>query len=366
MLKENIKQALSSVERGVIENNNLPILKNVLLKADKSFVISATNLEIGVIYNAAAKINATGSITVPFSPFYTIIQNCDSERINLIAEGNTLIVKTDNYEAKLQGVSADEFPIIPHIERKDQYLEIKAETLQDALNQVIVAAHVSELRPELAGVLFDFQVSIIKLAATDSYRLAEKTILNNEFKSSFQKGAKIIIPLKTINEILRIFTPDKDIQMYLESHQVLFTNGTVSLISRLIEGNYPDYAAIVPSKIATELTMDRNSLLSAVKLVGGFAGKAADLKMKSQTDSKVLELYSTNQYVGENNYLVPVKRTGEGFGEISFNARYLMDGVRVIGGESLVLGVNGANKPALLKQAGDTSFFYIVMPLEGK
>lgn len=366
ILKENLKNALSSVERGITENNNLPILRNVLLKADKNFIVSATNLEIGVTYLAAAKITAPGSITVPFSPLYTIIQNSDSERINLIAEANTLIVKTDNYEAKIQGVSSEEFPIIPQIEHKDTFITIESEILKDAINQVFGAAQASELKPELSGILFDFQVSMLKLAATDSYRLAEKTLLNNDFKTSLQKGAKVIVPLRTISEVLRIFPLDKPIQIHLDPHQILFTNTVVSLISRLIDGQYPDYAAIIPKQIETELVMEKENLLSALKLVGGFAGKAADLKLRAKKEAKVLEVYSSNQYVGENNYLVPARRTGDGFSEMSFNGRYLMDGVRVLGGESLSFGSNGANKPAILKTVGDTSFFYIVMPLEGK
>jgi len=366
ILKENLKTALSSVERGVTENNNLPILKNVLLKADKSFVVSATNLEIGVTYNAAAKINEVGSITVPFGPLYSIIQNSDSERINLIAEGNTLIVKTDNYEARMQGVSAEEFPIIPSIENKNEFLAIDADTFKDAITQVMGSAQVSELKPELSGILFDFQVSILKLVATDSYRLAEKTLLNNDFKTTIAKGVKTIIPLRTIAEVMRIFPLDKEINIYIDAHQILFTNGTISLISRLIDGNYPDYAAIIPQRIETELVMEKENLVSALKLVAGFAGKASDVKLRAKSEAKVLEVYSSNQYVGENNYLIPVKRTGEGFGEIAFNGRYLSDGVRALQGTSISFGVSSPNKPAILKTAGDTSFFYIVMPLEGK
>ncbi len=365
ILKENLKNALSAVERSVTENNNLPILKNVLLRADKNLTVLATNLEIGVTYSAAAKINTTGSITVPFAPFYTIIQNSDNERINLSVEGATLTVKTDNYEAKLQGVSAEEFPIIPQIEQKDS-LDLEPEVLKDAINQVISAAQISELKPELSGILFDFQVSILKLAATDSYRLAEKTLLNNDFKTSLNKGAKVIVPLRTISEILRIFPMDKTIQVFIDAHQILFSNGTIQLISRLIDGQYPDYAAIIPKQIETELIMEQESLHAGLKLVGGFAGKAADLKLRAKADAKVLEVYSSNQYVGENNYLVPVKRTGPGFDEISFNGRYLMDGVRSAGNRSLSFGANGPSKPAVLKPVGDTSFFYIVMPLEGK
>ncbi len=364
ILKENLKNALSAVERAVIENNNLPILKNVLLRADKNLMVSATNLEIGITYSAAAKINAPGAITVPFGPLYTIIQNSDSERISLSAEQNTLLIKTDNYEAKMQGTSADEFPIIPKIEQQNQSLDIDPETLQPALNQVIGSAQVSELKPELSGVLFDFQITILKLAATDSYRLAEKTLLNNEFKTNFTRGFKVIVPLRTVQELLRVFNDNKTISIFIDPHQILCTNGTVSMISRLIDGQYPDYGAIIPKSIETELAMEREQLLSALKLVGSFVGKGADLKLRAKKDGKVLEVYSSNQYVGENSYVVPVKRSGDGFDEISFNSRYLMDGVRAITADSITFGVTSANKPAIIRPAGDTSFFYIVMPLE--
>lgn len=366
ILKENLKNALSAVERGVVENNNLPILKNVLLKADKQFTIATTNLEIGVIYNAPAKINEVGSITIPFAPLYSIIQNSDSERINLIAEGGTLIVKTDNYEAKMQGVSADEFPIIPTIDPQTASVIISAEVFKDALNQVVGAAQISELKPELSGVLFDFQVSALKLAATDSYRLAEKTLLNNNFKASLSKGVRVIVPLRTIQEVIRIFLNEKEIEIRIEAHQIMFSNGVINLISRLIDGQYPDYVAIIPQKTESEFIMEREQFLSGIKLVGGFAGRAADVKVRTKKEAKVLEIYSNNQYVGENNYLVPVRKTGEGATEMAFNGRYLADGVRALEGESLSLGVNGPNKPAILKTPGDTSFFYIVMPLEGK
>ena len=136
ILRSKLKEALSSLERAVVENNNLPILKNVFLKADKQLILAATNLEIGVTCLAAGKIMEEGSLTVPFAAFHNIVANSNSERITLVSKDNNLEIQTDNYEAKLQGVAADEFPIIPKIEDGEHFFEVEADILQEAFSQV--------------------------------------------------------------------------------------------------------------------------------------------------------------------------------------------------------------------------------------
>lgn len=364
ILRTNLKEALSAVERAVAENANLPILKNVVIHVDSKIRISATNLEIGVNHYAVGKIQEVGGISVPLSPLYNIIQNSDSERIQLATDKNTLIVKTDNYEAKIQGMSEEEFPLIPKIDDASHHIKISPEILKEALNQIVSAAQVSELKPELSGILFDFQTTILKLVATDSYRLAEKTLLNNAFENTFTKGFRAIVPLRTIQEVTRIFSAGGDIKIFIDPHQILFSSDTTELISRLIDGTYPDYQAIIPKEVENELSLEREHLVTGIKLVSGFSGRTSDIKLRAKKDAKVLEAYSNNQYVGENNYLIPVKRKGAGFDEVSFNWRYLLDGVRSMPTKNISLGVNLGQKPAIIRPDGDNSLFYIVMPLE--
>lgn len=365
LLKDNLKEALQKVERVVSDQNTLPILKNVLIKTDQNKVIlSATNLEIAVTSTSLGKILESGAITVPFAPFASIIQNCDSERIQFESEGKTLKVKTDNYEAKLQGIGAEEFPIIPSIEKKDKSIEFQPGVFKNAILDIVSAAQPSEIRPEISGVLFDFQVGMVKLVATDSFRLGEKTIHHTKFKTNFTQNFKIIIPLKTVHELIRIFPEDKEVSLYVDPHQLLMKTNEVELISRLVDGEYPDYEQIVPRSIETEITLPRISFINAIKLVSTLSGKVNDIKFRVKEGQKAVEIYSANQQVGENTYLIPAKIQGEECKEITFNWRYLLDGLKPVKSEHFNLGVNGDTKPAILRVNDDTTYYYIVMPIK--
>ncbi len=362
ILKNNLREGLNTVERASSENNNLPILKNVLLKTfNNKIQLSATNLEIAVSKFVSGKIIEDGSITVPLGTLLTIVNNTNSERINLETNQNTLIFKTDNYEATIQGLPEEEFPIIPKIENSKNYIALSAELFRDAVVKVANAIQPSEIRPEIGGMLLDFQVTHFKLVGTDSFRLAEKTIHENSYKSTFQKGFRIIIPLKTMQEFLRTITKG-EVVIFIDPNQILFKNDEIEIISRLIDGNYPDYDPITPKSFETEISIEREHLINAVKLVSTFSGKVNDIRMKMKDGKKVLEVYSVNQLLGENKYLVPIKAKGDEF-ETSFNWRYMTDGLKNFGAQELFFGVNGSHRAAMLKNPNDVSYFYILMPI---
>jgi DNA polymerase-3 subunit beta len=365
ILKNNLKEGLAAVDKEVVENNTLPILKNILLTTENNKIkISATNLETGINKFILGKIIEEGGITIPFNTFYGIISNCDSERINLETKQNTLYIKTDNYEAKIQGINKEEFPIIPKIEDPNHYLEINTEVLKNAFLKVINAAQISDLKPEISGVFLGFNLINLKLAATDSFRLSEKTLYLNQFNNNFKKGFKIIIPLKTIQEVIRVFNSELQTKIFIDSLQILFKNENTELISRLISGEYPDYEQIIPKTTESEIIINRDNLIKAIKLVSNFSGKTNDIKLKTKEGKRVLEIYSANQYLGENNYLIPIKLNGEGVKEISFNWRYLLDGLKVFDSDNLSFKLNSENKPAVLNSPDDNSYFYILMPIK--
>ena len=368
ILKENIKEGLMSLERVVTENSTLPILKNILIKTESGKVkLSATNLEIGITATLFGKILEEGIITVPFKALYDLVINSDSDRITLETEDNNILkIKGENYEAKLQTLNSDEFPIIPKIEQKSHTFEIETSILKTALSEVVIAAQISEIRPEISGVLFDFQISLLKFVATDSFRLAEKTLDHTHFKTNIEQGIKIIIPLKTVQEIIRIFPESKPITIYLEPQQIMIKNDSLELISRLIDGNYPEYEQIIPKTAETELILKKENLVNALKLVSTFSGKNNDIHLQVKEGSKTLELYSRNQNLGENNYLIPVKIKGTEVKEVVFNWRYLLDGLKPIKNENIILTINGTNKPAILKSPDATNYFYILMPIKNE
>jgi DNA polymerase-3 subunit beta len=353
------------VECAVAVGNNLPILKYVLVTAQgNQITLAATNLEMGVTTVIPGKVISDGRAVVPFQAFATIIGNSDSERISLELTEKALIVRTDNYHAKLQHLPPDEFPLIPKIEKKENTIELDGEVLIRALSGIVHAAQVSEIRPELSGILFDFDIQAIKFAATDSFRLAEQKLAKSQFSSGINRPFRAIIPLQTVQEIIRIFPSGERIILTFDPHQVLVQSKDIALISRLIDGTYPDYEQIVPKSATCELAIDRTSFMNSVKLVSTFSGKVNDIKLKLNEDGKTLEVFSASQHLGENQYLIPVKRTGDGFGELSFNWRFLLDGLKTLPGERISFGVSGDSKPAMLRSPDENSYFYLLMPIK--
>ncbi len=364
LFRDNLKNGLLAAERAVADSSNLPILKNVLLRTvGNKIQLTTTNLELAITKLISGKIIEEGSLSVPFSTFYSIVSNTAHDRINLEKEGSSFIVKTDNYEAKMQGAPAEDFPLIPRMEDMGRYMEIDPVVFQDALQQVISAAHISDIRPEISGVLFDFQMTVLKLVATDSFRLAEKIIDGGKFKHTFEAGFRAIVPLRTAQELLRVISRTAPLLVHCDANQILFRSDDVEIMSRLIDGNYPDYEQIVPKDAETEVAIDRAHLTNAVKLVSNFSGKTNDVRLSADAEGKVVSVHSVNQFLGENKYLVPARVTGAPFADIPFNWRYLLDGLKSVSEESVVLKLNGGNRPALMRPAQDASFLYVVMPI---
>lgn len=364
VLRGNLKEGMAALERTVIDNPNLPILKNIIIKADARITLQATNLEVGVTFLTNAKISEPGAVCVPFAPLNNIIQNSLSERISISTNENTLTITTDNYEAKIQGVPAEDFPIIPKLETDKRSLELSVDVFKQAIGQVAIAAATNDLKPELNSVLVDVHSGTLKFAATDGFRLAEKTLSTNAFAVSGEP-IKALIPLKTIHEVVRTFPAGSQLKIQFDDNQALFNAKDVSLITRLIDGNYPEYTQIIPKQTPIEFTVEREQFLQAVKLVSNFSGKTNDVKIKTADEKKSLAIFASSQLVGENTYHVPLKKhKGESTAPVVFNWRYLADGVRALSGSAITLGITNESKPTIIRPTDDTSVFYIVMPIQ--
>ncbi len=364
ILKNNLKNSLDIVGRAIAANLNLPILSCVLFEASANQIkLSGTNLELAITKNISGKIFEEGRVAVPYGTLSSIVSNISSERINLeVNKQGNLVLKTDNYEANLQGVDPREFPPLPKIETKERSAQINPVILRDALIKVIVAGEVSDLRPEISGVLFSVELAGLKLVATDSFRLAEAKISGEQFKNLLKEGFKFTLPLRAAQELTRIIKDEEEGSLHLDKNQFFFETAESILVSRLIEGNFPDYETIVPKEIDTEVLVDRNELTGALRLASAFAGRTNDVKLKTK-DKKIIEVYSSDNAVGENNYLIPAKISGPPT-EVTFNWRYLLDGLKGGSGEEVLLGLSGGERPALIKNQGDDSYFYILMPIK--
>lgn len=368
LLKENFKKGLLVVGKSPTTNLSLPILKNILIKTDTKIQLTATDLEIAITHFLSGKIIEAGGITIPINTITEIINNLKNEKINLEIKNKNLFIKTDNYEALLQGINEEEFPIIPKIKNTKNFIEVNSKSLADSFESVILAAPTSDIRPEIFGVLFNFELGSIKLTTTDSFRLAEKSITQDQFKTNIESGFKIIIPLKTIDNLIRIIRQIQieTVKIYLDQNQILFCIEDTEIISRLIGGTYPDYQQIIPKEIKTKIVCNNQELINALKISSAFVSRSNEIKITANKEKGLLEIFSQDSSLGENRYTLPAKIGGPTHAA-SFNWKYLLDGLRSIKDEDLILGISdgpGEVKPAIIKPAKDTSFFYILMPIK--
>lgn len=363
VIKNNLKNGLSAVGRIAGENLQLPILKNILIETQENkIVLTATNLEIAVKYSVSGKVIENGSATVPAGVLSNLISSIASERLNLESKKSILEVKTDNYQAAINSSSTDEFPLIPKIKTGGNSLELESGTLKDALQQVMAASQFSELRPELNCIFMEYSVDNLKIAATDSSRLAEKNLSASQFSSTVSGPFSFLLPLSSGQELLRILEEEGKIKIYRDENQVFFKTEQWEFFSRLLEGTFPDYKQIIPKKHGAEITVSREEFLNSLKLAAIFSVESGEVRIKILEGKKALEISSSDQAVGENSYLLPAKVEGSAK-EIFFNWKYLSDGLKALKSEEVLFGANDDNKPSVIKSPKDSSYFYIVMPI---
>lgn len=363
ILKSNLKEAISYVEKISGENINFPILKNVLIEArDENIYLTTTNLEIAITSIISGKVMKEGKITIPVNIFSNLISNITSDRLNIEQKDNTIELKTDNYNAILQGFSADDFPITPKIKDYNNLLTINGLILKEALQQVLVASQVSDLRPELSSVLLNFSIDDLKFVSTDGFRLAEKIIQSNLFSIKNKEPFKILIPIRTSQEILRIIKDDDIVNISFDDNQILFKTDSIELISRIINGSFPDYSQLISNKFNTEIILNKEDFLNAIKLTSVFGQKNNEVGIKINETSKNIEISSSDQSFGENNYIISSKIKGES-SEIFFNWKYLSSALKAIKSEDVFIGIGDEMAPALIRGNGDNSYVYILKPI---
>jgi len=371
ILKEKLKEGLSIVNRITTKSLSLPILENVLLKTEKNFLnLSTTDLEIGINFWTLAKIEKEGKIVLPGQIFSNFINFLPEEKISLEEKNLALKIECKNYKTQLKGINPEDFPIIPQL-KTEEIISINGEVFCQGLEQVVGIASSSTTRPEISGVLFIFEKDFIKMVATDSFRLAEKTIfLEKPFP--LRQQYSLIIPQKTAKEVVNIFGDKKEeLKIHLSPNQILFEkimpeappHPQIHLISRLIEGEYPNYQEIIPQKYQTQIVVQKNEFLNQIKTASLFSGKINEIKLKISPKEKKVTVLSQTPDLGEYQSFFPAKIKGEEI-SISFNHRFLSEGLVNAKGTEIIFEISEEGGPAILKTVEDESYFYIVMPIK--
>lgn len=372
-LQENLKNGLSLVGHIAGKNQNLPILNNILIRAENGIIkLSTTDLEIGIVTTVRGKVEEEGVFTVEAKIISDYVSLLPNQKTELNLKENKIDVLCGNYHTVIKGQSAEEFPLIPQIERNIFY-KVKADDLKKALSQVVFAVSNSETRLELTGVLFTINKDELVLTATDSYRLAEKKI-KIETNSTSEAGGKVIVPAKTLQELSRVLSAvrtesvdDKsnELSFYYTDNQILFVLNETELVSRLIEGQYPDYQQIIPQNIETKATVEKNELVRAVKAAAIFSKSGVnDVNLDFPEKQNKVVVSSSSGLSGENITNIEAEVSGRDNGMV-VNYRYLLEGLNSITGDKVNIQVVNGNAPCIMRAAsGDEGYLYLIMPIK--
>lgn len=360
-LQGNLKNSLVFTQGIAGHYLTLPILNNILIKAEKSGLkISATNLEMALTIETTAKVEKTGSLTVPAKILSNLVAGLANKKFTIETKANNLLIKVPNYQATIKGLPAKDFPIIPQVEKKYSF-KISASLLRNGLINVINSVALTDTRPEISGVLFDFANSSIKLVATDSFRLAERKL--NIGSGKLKEVSQVIMPAKTIQELIKILAVyNKDVKVIMGGSQVLFSCQNIQLISRLIEGKYPDYQEIIPEEFQTRVELDKKEFLEVVKIISLFSSKINDLTLLVDPKKSQIEISAQNVDLGANQANLSAETEGQPV-KLVCNFRYLLEGLNNITSSRVFIGLNGPAQPFVLQGSGQKNFLYLIMPL---
>ncbi|OGE17672.1 DNA polymerase III subunit beta [Candidatus Daviesbacteria bacterium RIFCSPHIGHO2_12_FULL_37_11] len=360
ILQQDLLPVLSSVSRSVGIRSTLPVLGNILISAEeKKIKLVSTNLEIGVIKYISADVLEEGEITIPAKTIVELIQSLGSVKIDFETEGEILNISSGKFKASINGIGANEFPVIPLPEGTG--ISFKKEELKSCA-QILFASAVDEGRPVLTGILTQLSGGRLDFVATDGFRLAHKEVKIDDL-SEF----KSLIPRKTFEEVLRIVgevvEDEVGIEIYTNSsqNQIIFKIAQTVVSSRLIEGSFPSWEKIIPSEFKARAVIDRGELVSAAKLASVFAKTDANtVTFKVQKDRFIIS--SQAKELGSQINEVEAQVEGEEL-EIAYNSKFLLDVLSAADTTQLIMEFSGPLSPTLVKPVGVEGLEYILMPV---
>jgi DNA polymerase-3 subunit beta len=366
-LQENLARGLGIAGRAVSTRGSLPILGNVLLRTENGRLkLTATNLEVGINVWVPAKVDDEGAITVPAKLFTDFVNSLPPgpAELSLNVRTKTVHLRSGPYEANFKGMDAEEFPIIPVAPEKPTTRLAKS-TLRRMIGEVAFVATTDDSRPVLTGVLTTLEGDRITMAAADPYRLSVRTA---PLLSKVESKLEVIIPARSLQEVQRIIDDSDDpVDIFVTPNgsQVIFHTEEADLVSRVIEGQFPNYRQVIPSaKAATRIVAQREELLQATRLASLFARDSANM-LRFQVDASAqppLIISATAAEVGDNTAKVDATVDGQTT-TIAFNSRFIADALSSLTAPEIALELGGPLAPGVVKIVGDDSYLHVVMPL---
>ncbi|MBI1974519.1 MAG: DNA polymerase III subunit beta [Candidatus Zambryskibacteria bacterium] len=359
-IKEHLEEALNKSSKIAGKNTTLPVLTGLYFNAHQnSLSIKATNLDLGISINLPIKVIEPGNVVIPAQIISSFISSLTKDRnISISTKGQILEVKTPTTKTNIKTLPGEDFPVIPELD-DDKIFLLQARDLVFGLKSVIYAAAIGSMKPELSSILITHNEEFLIFTATDSFRLAEKKIRTKKAPNFKQ----ILLPQKNAIEVIRIFDRgDEEISIAVEEHQIAMRSGNTYLTSRIVDGNFPDYKQIIPKKIKTKAVALKQDLINSLKTTMIFSDNFNQLTLSLFPKAKRFEIESKNANVGESTQSIDAVLEGEDL-SININHRYFTDCFQSISTDSVSLEFEGQARPVIVRGVGDTSFLYLVMPM---
>jgi len=364
LLKEDLIKGLGIVSRVVASRGQLPVLANVLIEAGKSGLkLAATNLEIGLQVEVGGKVEEEGAITVPGRNFAEFVGSLGEGNIKLETEGEKLkigMIGGEKSAATFAGIAASEFPPFAKAMGGQAPIKIKKSVIEEIAREVAYAAATDESRPVLTGLKFSILNSQFSIVATDGFRLSKKILKDSIFKDQDPIN-NLILPARTILELARGIEEEVNMLIIKENNQVVFESGQISLVSRILEGNYPDVDKIIPKDFKTELVIDREDLGRSIRTAGIFARENSNIIRFKIAGSRI-NIYASGGQMGESENEIEIEKEGEDV-EIAFNYKFVLDFLGSISEERVKLRVNDGLSPGVFAGEKDKSLIHLIMPV---
>jgi DNA polymerase-3 subunit beta len=359
-VKERLAIALTKAERAIGKNPTLPVLNCVLIEAKNgNLTLRSTNLDISLKIVVPAKVSSSGQVAVPGHLISQFVNNLyDDRSLILETKEQNLVVSTSHSQTCIKSFNADDFPSIPDILGTTTFL-LEARGFIDGLKSVWFSASTSSIKPELSSVYIYADGNNLVFVATDSFRLAEKKLAVKKLPEL----TPILLPIKSVAEIIKIFDGETDdLEISCAKNQISISSNQTYLVSRVIDGSFPDYRQIIPKEFKTEAIVLKQEFVSALKLTNTFSDKFNQIKVSLEPKQKLLSVATKNQEVGEQETTLDAAISGEPV-VANFNHRYLGDCLPSINSDSLSLCFSNPSTPLIIAGISDRSFSYLVMPM---
>jgi DNA polymerase-3 subunit beta len=354
--KSNLVNAIQTVQNVITSKSALPILSNILIEAQSGALkLTATDLDIGITCVIPVDTQEAGAITVPAKRFSDIVKEFPLDVINVATKkNNQVIIDSDMCQFKIMGLLKEEFPKLPEFKDK-KVIKIDQGVFKQMLSLTAFAVSLDETRYVLNGILFKINKNLFTLVSTDGKRLA---IAERKIALETDVDISMIVPLKTIQELNRNLKDEGELSLMVSSNQALFDLGRVGIVSRLIEGEFPDYKQVIPAASDNKMKVERSLLLLAVKRAALLATPDYQA-VKLEVFKNKLVISKSTPDIGEFHEELAVEYQGREL-VIGFNPLYLIDILKNLNEETVSLELVDGEKPGVIRISG---YVYIVLPM---